>query len=306
VERQRDELLLILASGAAGAAMRRLDDLGLLSPVLPELDAARGFEQPKEHYWDVFNHLLEAVARMDLLLAPAPPPSPEERWIWEELWEALAWWEDGRRRLEAPVAGAASRAAVLKLAALLHDIGKPATRTYEADGRMRFFGHSAVGARMARRLLRRMRFPRRVIETVCTIIEAHLRPLQMAHYGLPTPRAVYRYFRDTGEAGVDTLFVSLADHLATVGPRISRAAWRRHVAVVNHILRSRYAAPAAAAPSRLVDGHVLMAELGLAPGPLVGELLEAVREAHAAGEVHTRDEAVSLARRRLSEIRAGR
>src|SRR5439155_24637414 len=90
------------------------------------------------------------------------------------------------------------------------------------------------------RLLRRLRFSSRETATISAMIEAHLRPVQMAQQGAPTDRAIYRFFRDTGEAGVDTLFLSLADHLATVGPRINMDGWRDHVAGVDHILRRRF------------------------------------------------------------------
>jgi hypothetical protein len=186
----------------------------------------------------------------------------------------------------------------------LHDIGKPATKTFQESGRMRFFGHSETGAEIAGRLMRRLRFSGREREIVVPMIEAHLRPVQMAQDRAPTRRAVYRYFRATGEAGVDTLFLSLADHLGTVGPNVSWEGFRAHVAVVSHILHLRFEDERVTSPPKLVSGNDLIRELGLEPGELLGELLEAVREAQAAGEVSTTAEALALARRRLAE--AGR
>ena len=166
---------------------------------------------------------------------------------------------------------------------------------------MRFFGHSDTGAEIADRLMRRLRFSGREREIVVRMIEAHLRPVQMAQDRAPTKRAVYRYFRATGEAGVDTLFLSLADHLGTVGPNVSREGFRAHVAVVSHILHLRLMDEGVTSPAKLVSGHDLMRELGLEPGALLGALLEAVREAQAAGEVSTPAEALALARQRLAE-----
>jgi poly(A) polymerase len=121
----------------------------------------------------------------------------------------------------------------------------------------------------------------------------------MAQQGPPTRRALYRYFRDCGDAGVETLFLSLADHLATVGPRLNEAGWRQHVALVNYILTKRFQEEETVSPPRLLGGDELMAELNISPGPHVGRLLETLREAQAAGDVSTREEALALARATL-------
>ncbi len=140
---------------------------------------------------------------------------------------------------------------------------------------------------------------------VRAMVADHLRPVQMAQQGPPTRRAIYRFFRDTGEAGIETLFLSLADHLATVGPRRNEAGWRRHVALTSYILEKRFREADVVSPPKLLGGDELMSALGLQPGPLVGQLLEAVREAQAAGEIRTREEALALARRVAAEAAAG-
>ncbi|MDO8614783.1 MAG: HD domain-containing protein [Dehalococcoidia bacterium] len=305
-ERQRDELMRILGTPRAAAGLRLLDDLGLFDHIFPEMAAARGCEQPKEHYWDVLNHSFATVQSMDLLLAEEEPPSASGggRRLWRELWSGLAWWPEAREYFRREVVMGTARCAVLKLGCLLHDIGKPQTRTFDGTGRMRFFGHADAGAEIAVRLLQRLRFSAREVALVRAMIEAHMRPLQMAQQGPPTRRAIYRFFRDTGDAGIDTLFLSLADHLGAVGPRVKVEAFRRHVALIAYVLTQRFQAPEVVSPPRLLRGDELMRELGLAPGPLVGRLLEQVREAQAAGEVSTREEALAFARREMERLRA--
>ena len=300
-ERQREELMRMLAAPQAGPGMRSLDGLGLLSALLPEMDVTRGVEQPKEHHFDVFGHSIAAVDALDALLADDPPADERNGRLWRELWGALEWWDGGRDYFGEPVIAGIPRRALVKLCGLLHDIGKPATKTFEESGRMRFFGHSDTGAEIAGRLMGRLRFSGREREIVVRMIEAHLRPVQMAQDRAPTKRAVYRYFRATGEAGIDTLFLSLADHLGTVGPNVSWEGFRAHVVVVSHILHLRFADEQVTSPPKLVSGDDLMRELGLAPGALLGELLESVREAQAAGDVSTPEEAIILARERLAE-----
>jgi len=299
VERQRDELMRILSTPRAGHGLRQLDALGLLEQVLPEVAATRGVEQPKEHYWDVFSHSLETVTSLDILLSEEEPQERARRGLWLELWRQLAWWGDARDHFQQEIVHGTPRTAVVKLGGLLHDIAKPETKSFDQTGRMRFFGHTDAGAEKAGRILRRLRFSAREVALVQAMVKAHLRPVQMGQQGPPTRRAIYRFFRDCGDAAVDTMFLSLADHLATVGPRFNMVGWQQHVSLVNYILGRRFQEEAMVAPPKLVRGDELMAELGLSPGPLVGELLELVREAQAAGEVTTREEALELVRTAL-------
>ena len=312
-ERQRDELMRILAAPGAGQGLRLLDELGLLDQLLPEVTACRGEEQPKEHHWDVLGHSLAAVEALDALLSEEEPRAASLRqaqgrpWrrLWRELWGELAWWEGARPYFREEVVPERPRRAVIKLAALLHDIAKPETRSFDETGRMRFFGHGDIGAEKAGRILRRLRFSAREVVLVQAMVKAHLRPVQMGQQGPPTRRALYRYFRDCGDAAIDTLFLSLADHLATVGPRVRQQGWRAHVALVNYIVASRLREEELVAPAKLLRGDELMAELRLSPGPLVGRLLETVREAQAAGEIRSREEALALARSALRRERLG-
>ncbi len=254
----------------------------------------------------MFGHSLEAVAALDVILGEeAPAGDGPARELWAELWGQLGWWDDARDYFRREVVAGSSRSAVLKLGGLLHDIGKPQTKSFDETGRMRFFGHSDAGADISSRLLARLHFSSRESDLVRTMIKAHLRPLQMsqATAGGPSDRAIYRFFRDCGDAAIDTLFLSLADHLATVGPRLSMEGWRQHVALVNYILVKRFRETAVVQPPKLLRGDELMSELGLPPGPQIGQMLEVIREAQAAGEVTTKEEALELAR---SALAAGR
>jgi poly(A) polymerase len=103
-----------------------------------------------------------------------------------------------------------------------------------------------------------------------------------------TRRVVYRYFRDAGEAGVDALLLTLADHIATHGPDIQADRWKRRIVAVGALLAEYWTRLAAEVAPPLVSGHDLMTEFGLPQGPHIGQLLEAIREAQAAGGIATR------------------
>jgi putative nucleotidyltransferase with HDIG domain len=297
-ERQREELVRMLSTGRASWSLRTLDELALLERILPEVAATRGVEQPKEHYWDVFDHSLETVEALDFLLSEHPPE--ETRWatFWRELWGPLGWLPGGRDHFRREVSEGHPRLALLKLGALLHDVAKPETKTVDSKGRVRFFGHAAAGARVAGDIMERLRFSTRETHLVCLLAEEHLRPGQLGgEGGPPSRRALFRFFRDTGDAALDVLLLSLADHLAARGPRMRVASWRNHVAYVNHVMARRHQEESLVEPPRLLTGHEVMDALGVEPGPEVGRLLRAVEEALGAGEIHTREEALALVRR---------
>ena len=129
---------------------------------------------------------------------------------------------------------------------------------------------------------------------VCGMVENYLRPMQMTQGGeLPTARAVYRYFRDVQDVAIETLYLSLADHLAARGPELDMGGWERHVDVIAHILEIGTHEQAPNNTPRLITGHDLVGEFGLEPGPLIGNLLAGVHEAQAAGEVDSRERALA-------------
>lgn len=296
-ERTREELLRLLALPAAANHLRHLDTLGLLVAIIPELAECKGVEQPTVHFWDVFEHSLQTVAAVEFLIR-------ESDWEYgnDDMLTSAPWSREIASYLSQEVSSGSNRRALLKLGALLHDIAKPMTKSVDDTGRARFLGHTKQGANMAVDILERLRFSNREIRLVEILVYHHLRPVQMANEGLPTQRAVYRYFRDTGDAGIDILLLALADYLASRGPLASVEEWNSHCRVINHILHEHQKQRTKILPVKLVDGRDIMNAFDLAPGPLVGELLAAVNEAHASGEISTREEALALVRRRLSTV----
>jgi len=293
-ERVREDLLRLLAVPQARQFLVCLDELGLLTAVIPELEQMKGVEQPKEHFWDVFDHSIETVAAVEFLLKQG-----DWKYADEEALAVVPWSPRLAQHFDLKVSSGSTRGSLLKLAALLHDIAKPQARTIDENGRMRFLGHAKEGAALSACILERLRFSGKETKLVETMVRHHLRPLQMSHEGLPTHRAIYRYFRDTGEAGIDTLFLSMADHLAARGPHLDLSQWQEHTRLVEYVLQQRFQEESLVIPPKLVDGHDLISIFGMNPGPRIGEFLEVLREAQAAGELTTREEALSYIREHL-------
>lgn len=307
-ERIRDELLKLLALPNAGGWVRFLDDVGLLTTLIPELEPGRACEQPSAHALPVLGHLLEAVVAADWLLGQLdridPIVQPLALRVLPELDAGLPHTDRMRARLAELVDGV-PRVALFKLAVLLHDVAKPQTKAIKPEGGISFYDHQVIGAEVAWRIARRLRISRAGSEYVRQIVREHMRPGQLSELGPElTLRAVYRFFRATGEAGPDVLLHSLCDHLAVKGPLLVREGWEWHIAWTARMLEIYYDETEQIRPEPLLRGGDVMRELGLEPGPLIGRVLEDVREAQAAGDVRTRDEALDWARRFVQDASA--
>lgn len=294
-ERVWAELDRILSHDHCAAAVRRLESLGALDAIIPELGRCRGVDQRPVHRRDVLGHQLGAVDWLDVLIAPEPPDElpgePFAEALWRELWETDAFGEADALRVQLQ-----GLRRTLRLATLLHDIGKPGTRRVEPDGRTRFFGHSELGADLAVERLAALRVPRTVIDPLRILIFQHLRPGQVAAPGrAPSDRALHRFHTALGQLTAPLCWLFLADSLATVGSEALAPRWPDYVAHVARIVdwRPRYRQ----VQQRILDGRAIMEITGLPPGRLVGEIRDAVDEAAAVGEIATPADARALARR---------
>lgn len=283
-ERVRDEMLAILGLPEAARALRRVDRLGLLAAVLPEVEPMRLTPQPLPHRFDVLEHSLRAVAACDRLLARLDALRP----FGEEL----------RSHLAEPLGGGINRRQTLRLAALLHDVAKPETRRV-VRGRVRFFEHDVIGAARVRAIGLRLRLPGGVTEVVARLVRQHLRPMHLAAAGEPTDRARYRFYRELGLEARDLLLLAVADAAAVRGES-PLSAWAR-ADLVRRLLGGWVAQQRAAAAPPLLRGEDVMDRFGLAPGPEVGRLLQRAREAQDLGIVSTPEEALAYLASPLAE-----
>lgn len=312
-ERVREELLKTLIQPGAADNLLLLDAFDLLQYVLPEVAAMKGVEQSLPHHWNVFEHSLRVIDVLELVLTRVLGfAQSDETAVMNEVIPSFVW--DGLLFTISPYADSLrahlkvdegdlerSRLSLLKWAAMLHDIGKPSTRTIDADGRYRFFTHEDVGADLAVDRLRALRFNRDAIDRVSGIIRSHMRPHHLIKTEV-TRKAIYRFFKATGFYGVDVLLLSIADRLATHGPDLERDYWVSRLGMIDQMLSAYFEQRAAVvSPPQLITGDDLMTALNLKPGKQIGVLLEAIREAQAEGEVNTKEEALAVARKMMRE-----
>ena len=290
-ERLRDELMLICATDRAGSAIASLADIGALEILIPELAPGRGMDQGGYHHLNVLDHQLEAVRQSDRILADFSEFSGPLR-------EPLAAY-----CAEEPVEGR-SRKSLIKLGALLHDVGKPAKRQVHDDGEIWFIGHEHSGAELTGPIVERLRFSNREAEMVIQLVRHHLRPGFLSREPELTRRAIYRFYKDLGDNGPACGLTWWSDRMATRGPlsnvaQIDEQRGRLEALLTPYFFKVEDIVK----PPRLVDGHRLMQELRLEPGAIVGELLGAIEEAQAEGRVHSPEEAMTLAQDTLDALR---
>lgn len=307
-ERMRDELCRMLESGQAAACLRLLDRLGLARNLLPELEALKGVDQSSPHVYPVWEHTLMVVEKLDLLWQALVDPGRMDAFpgeVLETAGEYLAVFGERLREHfgERLVPGRSVRALVF-FAALYHDCAKPMTRSIDADGRIRVFEHEKMGANLAAARARALAFSSEEVARVGSVIAGHMRVHHLAQTGKsPSARAIYRLFRDTGQAGVDICLHTLADTWGTYDHTLPLSHWREELEVCRSLLNACWERTAEVIdPPRLVDGNQLMRALDLRPGVMVGRLLEAIREAQVEGEITTQAEALEYARQEFENL----
>jgi hypothetical protein len=192
---------------------------------------------------------------------------------------------------------------LLFLAGLYHDAGKLTTQSVDELGKIQFIGHEVNGSQLAEKRGQALKLSNLEIDRLATIVKHHMRPALLSHPEVkPSRKAVYRFFRDTGSAGVDICILSLADMLATYGPTLTQDRWTRHLDLVRTLLSAWWEnREESIYPPSLVNGDELMEELDLSSGQLIGYLLESIREAQVVGEIKSKGEAINWAKGILHE-----
>ncbi len=303
-ERQRDELFRILDGEQIVTAMRMLDRIGALGEVLPEIQALKHVTQSPPHTLDVWEHTLAVIRALENLFGVLVGEYQSEV---TNLTLGTAVLRLGRFRhklaqhFAQSMVPERSRRGLLFLAALFHDIGKPVSITDDNNGWRHFYRHERYGQSMIAARGKALALSAQEWEYLALVTRAHMRIHHLAESGCPpTRRAIFRYFRATGEAGVDICLLSLADLLGTYQAGLPQDIWLAELDICRALLDSWWEKKdEIVTPIRLLNGEELMEALSLKPGPTVGRLLADIQEAQAAGEIADRQQAIEFARNRL-------
>jgi len=296
-ERVWDELSAILQLRAA-PVIRRMDrEVGLLEQILPEIKPLKKLSQGGYHVDDAWEHSLKTLVQFEFLwqsqdLAGEPnnhaEPSNEKfaGMLPGELYDNV---ED---YLNGSITRSRTRLPVFKLACLLHDVGKQFTRRYAGNNKYTFYGHHQAGVPVVRAVADRLKMSGREKDVLAALVGGHMDTLFLYKANPPTPVAVRRFFKRTGQEAPGLLVLSLADI------RSSRLAAGRkeeagaYAVFIQEMLKKYFNGHNVIAhPPGLLDGHEVCVLLGIKPSPLVRRVLELLADAQVEGMVKTKAEA---------------
>ena len=282
-ERIQDELIRLFSLPGSYGTLEIMDRCGFLEALFPEIKGLKGLAQGKHHHLDGWSHSLESFRLMEAGLLEGRSALP--RWN-----EAVDVW------LERP----SGTRALLKMAALFHDLGKPSTQSRDPDGGIHFYGHERQSAETVTALMERIRMGRVARDWIRNWVRYHMGPVHMTQalrMGKLSERAKIRFLRRVGPDVMGVLILSLADVDASGGSG-TEAGWMRSYHELMDSLFSLCVERDAVSPDvrPLLSGRELMAELGIPPGPRVGRILRLLGEARIQGTIHDRQGALTLAR----------
>lgn len=278
-ERILSELLEIFKTPRSAEFVRKMDELGILEVIFPEIMAMKGCTQNAYHHLDVWEHSLLVLDHCEDILNHLEdffgPVSGQVR-------DNLAY--DHRMPL-------------LKFAAMLHDVGKPVVRgTREDDGRITFYNHDKKGAEIMSEITRRLRMSRRDQDFLHLMVAEHLHILNL-FFQKVKPATRMRWFRKLREDCIPLLIMGMADIKSALGPMSTEERQEQHLRWSAETVNAYFNKIKEKLECQdLINGRDLIAQ-GISPGPEMGHILRVVRDAQDTGRVRTRQEALALAKK---------
>ncbi len=283
-ERSLAELILLIGARDPLEGLTAMEWLGLFDSLLPEIGRLHGVVQGPNHHLDVYGHTMEVVEGILRI------ESDLERFTGDRAAEVSDY-------LSRPLADGATRAAALRLGALFHDCAKPQTRS-EEGGFVSFRGHDQLGADQITSRFRKLRASRKLISYLADLARHHL-ILGFMVTAMPLDRRqIFAYLDRTDPVSVDVTLLTVADRLAArgkaeiAGPGMVAGHLELASQMVGYALDWELNGP----PKQFLPGNELARELGIEPGPRLGEVMKELAAARYSGEINDATEAVEHAR----------
>lgn len=276
IERINTELIKLFESGHAASNLILMKNIEFLDEILPEMTSQRKIPPNLHHHLSLIDHSIETVRQIEINISNMP------QWVQE--------------RLNQEPAINIKLISLLKIAGLLHDIGKPSTWQIDEQGRHRFIKHEEVGAEIAVNILKHLKFSKNSIKYITKLIKYHIYPSQVlkSDEGV-TEKAVFRMFRRIGEEFPEVIILAISDRLSARGPEISEEIVNNNIKGLYRLLEkyTEWLKKEEVLP-KLISGTEIMEILNIPESPQVGRILKTIKEAQIAGDITTREEALDF------------
>ncbi len=272
-ERINTELLKLFEGKDTAAALLKMDTTGILEYILPFVKEIKKIPPNTHHHLDLLHHCIETTNQV------------------EKNFNSLQ--QEAQNILNEKLHGNVNKKAFLKLAAFMHDIGKPQTWKIEPEtGRHRFIMHDDLGSKLAKPILKDLKFSKKQISYIQKIIKNHIYPSTV---DISNEKSVMKFLRKLGEDTPDIILLAMADRISARGEAVTEEMIARNFKNLSCLLEKYFVMLEELKPlPKLLSGEEIMGILNLTPSPALGEVIKKLKNAQEDGLVTTKDEAIEF------------
>ena len=271
-ERIQDEIMKLFGGKNISQTLIKMYEDGILEIIFPCVKDIKKIPPNSHHHLNLIHHIIETVRQIELQYNDAN--------------------DDVKTHLDRIDFGGYPRINHLKLAGFLHDIGKPYTWTIEDNGRHRFIKHDIKGAELAKKLLKDLKFSNKQNDYITEMISKHIYPSNVISAPEADNKIFMRYIRKMGNNVIDNIILAKADRLSAQGPDVTKEMIESNINGLNKLLDFYLEVKDTLQPiPKLIDGNEIMELLGIDRSPVLGKIINELKEAQINGDVTTREDA---------------